>query len=185
LLLPAAARGRIETVELRVESVFPLGFFTVSRRFTLSQRHYVYPRPEGDLPLPEDDLAAIEVPVHLHREGDDFAGTREWQFGESMRHIDWKAVARGQRLMVKQWRGGVSSHFILDTDTLQALPVEARLRQLTRWVVLAERRGSGYELRLPGVTIPPGQGDRHFEKCLRALADAPGAAAQSKSAHPA
>ena len=36
-------------------------------------------------------------------EGDDFAGVRAYVPGESQRHIDWRAVARGQPLMTKQF----------------------------------------------------------------------------------
>jgi uncharacterized protein (DUF58 family) len=48
--------------------------------------------------------------------------------------------------------------------------VEARLSRLTRWVLLAEERGLHYGLRLPGNSIPLGEGFQHRERCLRELA---------------
>ena len=108
--------------------------------------------------------------------GDDFAGTRAYQSGESQRHIDWKAVARGQPLLVKQWAGEADQTLHLDWASLSHLDVEARLSQLTRWVLIAERTGASYGLRLPEITIAPARGDVHFHNCLRALALHPAAA---------
>jgi uncharacterized protein (DUF58 family) len=49
--------------------------------------------------------------------------------------------------------------------------VEARLAQLCRWVLEAERRGMLYGLSLPDAELPPGIGPRHRATCLAALAD--------------
>ncbi|NIN81862.1 MAG: DUF58 domain-containing protein, partial [Pseudomonas stutzeri] len=38
-------------------------------------------------------------------EGDDFAGLREHREGESLRHISWKAYARGKGLLTKTFQG--------------------------------------------------------------------------------
>ena len=108
-------------------------------------------------------------------EGDDFGGVRAWRTGESQRHIDWKAAARGQPLLIKLWSGDADTTVVLDWDTLGDLPPEARLRQLARWIVQAERGGSQYELRLPGGTLPLARGDAHYHACLRRLAEFPGA----------
>jgi transglutaminase-like putative cysteine protease/uncharacterized protein (DUF58 family) len=173
VMLPPRQRGHYQGLTLAVSSLYPLGFFTARRRIRIEQPHYVYPRPEGELPLPADDLSPVETQLNRQAEGDDFIGTREWQRGESMRHVDWKAVARGQRLMVKQWAGGANPYFILDEERLAHLPAEARLKQLARWVVTAERRAAAYELRLRHTTVPLGRGERQMEQCLRRLAEAP------------
>ena len=46
---------------------------------------------------------------------------------------------------------------------------EARLSRLAAWVLAAERRAD-YGLRLPGVELPPGQGERNSAAQLEALA---------------
>lgn len=173
VMLPPRPRGFYRELSLTVSSVYPLGFFVARRRIRIEQPHYVYPSAEGDLPLPADELSPLERQYTQQAEGDDFTGTREWQRGESMRHVDWKAVARGQRLMVKQWAGGANPHFVLNEELLVHLPVEARVKQLARWVVLGERRAAAYELRLRGATVPLGRGERQMEECLRRLAEAP------------
>ena len=90
-------------------------------------------------------------------EGDDYGGVRAWQPGESQRHIDWKAAARGQPLLTKQWTGEADEILRLDWHALAPLGDEARLSQLAKWIVLAERGTAAYELRLPGKRLAPGR----------------------------
>jgi len=91
--------------------------------------------------------------------------------GESQRHIDWKAVARGQALMTKQFTAESDGLLYLDFEAVRRLDdLEARLSQLALWVIEAERARRPYGLRLPLVEIPPSLGEPHLHRCLRALA---------------
>jgi protein-glutamine gamma-glutamyltransferase len=173
LQIPALSRGCFHHLDLTIESLFPLGFFTARSSFNTPVNYYVYPRPDGNLPLPVAFDPARRAAVKARTEGDDFAGVREWQAGESMRHVDWKAAARGHWLLVKQWRGATAAEslfLILDWAQLERLAPEDRLSQLARWVLLAEHHGATYGLRLPGQAIAPARGDVHMHACLRALA---------------
>ena len=38
------------------------------------------------------------------------------------------------------------------------------------WVLLADKQGLQYGLRLPGLEIPPASGPAHKKNCLQALA---------------
>ena len=89
--------------------------------------------------------------------------------GESQRHIDWKAVARGQPLMTKQFAAETKGAVYLDFFELRFADVEEKLSQLTLWVIEAERARQPYGLRLPGIEISPALGQMHFHSCLRAL----------------
>jgi uncharacterized protein (DUF58 family) len=102
-------------------------------------------------------------------EGDDFAGVRGYVHGESQRHIDWKAVARGQPLMTKQFTARAEGVVHLDFSALHYSDPEEKLSQLALWVIEAERAQRPYGLRLPGAEIPPGIGQSQFHQCLRAL----------------
>ena len=176
LSMRALVRGRHEAIDVQISTLFPLGFFTAQRVLTVAQPHIVYPRPEGSLPLPPSSVPAPHRRDGLRVAGDDFAGTRAYQTGESQRHIDWKAVARGQPLLIKQWAGEADQTLHLDWDDLSQLDIEARLSQLARWVLLAERSGASYSLHLPQLSISPSRGDAHFHACLRALALYPASA---------
>lgn len=166
----ARQRGCFHELPLRLASLFPLGFFTARRRIALAQTHYVYPAPTGTAPLPRALAPTLQPRDGTRIAGDDFGGVRAWRPGESQRHIDWKAAARGQPLLTKQWTGEADDILRFAWDDLPSLGVEARLSQFARWIVLAERGASTYALHLPGETIPASRGDAHYHRCLRALA---------------
>ncbi len=166
----AEGRGRFETVTAQLSTLYPLGFFTGFRTITVRQPFFIYPAPEGSLPLPRSFDPAPRSRDGLRVEGDDFAGTRQYQPGESQRHIDWKAAARGQPLLIKQWAADADETVHLRWSDLSALPYEARLSQLARWIVVAERSGASYGIELPESRFLPDRGDAHFHACLRTLA---------------
>lgn len=170
LLATAPARGIYRTFDLHLESRYPLGFFTARQRVVLPHTYVVYPKPRGEHPLPVSLVPAVEAVDGQTAEGDDFSGVRSWREGESQRHIDWKAVARGQPLYTKQWAGNVGQTVWLEWDLLPGMGTEDRLGQLARWVLAAERSGVRYGLRVPGAEQPLGNGEVHQHRCLRALA---------------
>ena len=167
----AVQRGSFDTLPVRLESRFPLGFFTARRKVQLAAPHCVYPAPAGSRPLPVSLAPARTGRDGTRTEGDDFGGVRAWRTGESQRHIDWKAAARGQPLLIKQWSGDADATVLLDWESLADLTPEARLSQLARWVVQAERGGCQYALRLPGLSLPSTRGEAHYHACLRCLAE--------------
>jgi uncharacterized protein (DUF58 family) len=170
LRFPARQRGEHKVETLCLTSAYPLGFIRFLKRFTSSQSYLVYPKPAGDVRLPASSThRGGSRPLTDFGEGDDFAGVRAYVPGESQRHIDWRAVARGQPLMTKQFTAEVEGVAYLDFSALRTADVEEKLSQLALWVIEAERARRPYSLRLPGTEIPPGVGQSHFHQCLRAL----------------
>jgi uncharacterized protein (DUF58 family) len=166
----ARHRGEYRIEALDLTSCYPLGFVRASRRFVSDQTYLVYPKPAGNpqLPTSRSHFAASWVQQGVGY-GDDFAGVRAYVRGESQRHIDWKAVARGQPLMTKQFAAETRGAVCLDFFELRFADVEQRLSQLALWVIEAERARQPYRLRLPGTEIFPALGQMHFHYCLRAL----------------
>lgn len=170
LPVPTAQRGWLRIERFTVFTSFPLGLFHCWAWIHPDWRVLVYPRPAPPgLPPPPtrtDTGGALDAD-----HGDaDFSGLRNYRDGDSPRHIAWKVFARDESLMVKQYAGtDVTSHW-LDYDSLDQLHPEARLSQLTRWVLDADARGEAFGLRLPGLCIEPDIGPAHRERCLRALA---------------
>jgi uncharacterized protein (DUF58 family) len=165
-------RGRLMLKRVAVTTIYPLGFFRSWRYETTDAFCLVFPLPEGSLPLPVGPAAAAELAGGTGLGGDDFAGTRPYQSGESQRHVDWRAVARGQPLLVKQFAGAGSRRVWLEYEALLATrDVEVRLSQLSEWIVEAEREGYFYGLRLPGFVAEPSRGNLHYQRCLSALAE--------------
>ena len=149
---------------------FPLGLFRAWAHVHLKQSYLVYPHPAGINQLPADSLYKLKVTGDQGVGADDFAGLRQYHAGDSLRHIHWKAAARQQGLLTKQFGGDRSEELWLEWDSLPDVPLEQRLSILTRWVLLAEREGKSYGLRLPDLVLEPDHGGSHRHQCLKALA---------------
>jgi uncharacterized protein (DUF58 family) len=170
LRFPARQRGEHTAGTLCLTSAYPLGFIRFLKKFSSSQTYIVYPRPAGDVRLPSSLVQRQDGrPLMDLGEGDDFAGVRAYVHGESQRHIDWRAVARGQPLMTKQFTAESEGVVYFDFSALHSASVEERLSQLALWVIEAERARRPYGLRLPSVEFRPGVGQSHFHECMRAL----------------
>ena len=164
-------RGHHILGRFTIASRFPLGLFRAWAHVHLMQSYLVYPRPAAIHQLPADSLYKLEVTGDQGVGTDDFAGLRQYHVGDSLRHIHWKAAARQQGLLTKQFGGDRSEELWLDWNNLPEMPLEQRLSILTRWVLLAEREGKSYGLRLPELVLEPGRGVSHRHHCLKALAE--------------
>jgi uncharacterized protein (DUF58 family) len=171
LAVPAPRRGRVALGRVMLETRFPLGLFRAWSYLEPDARCLVYPRPERS-PLPPYSGEAAAGTLHAPTPGsDDFAGLRGYQRSDSPRHIAWKAVARSDKMLTKQFAGEAAAELWLDARLLPSgLPLEQALSRLAGWVLAADRAGAHYGLRLPGIEIAPGRGDAHRAACLQALA---------------
>lgn len=170
--LAAPRRGRLQAPRCRVATRYPLALFYAWSPWVEADRHcIVYPRPaEPDQVTRRSGAQDGDGTGGGGRGGDDFTGLREYRPGDSLRHVHWKAVARGQGWHTKEFGGGGVGRSWLDWTPLDGFDPETRLSILTRWVLDAERDGDRYGLRLPGRVIEPGSGEAHERACLTALA---------------
>ena len=171
LAVPASRRGWLPLGRVMLETRFPLGLFRSWSYVEPDARCLVYPRPEPS-PLPPSAAATAAGGMRSPAAGnDDFSGLRGYQLSDSPRHVAWKAVARSDDMLTKQFTGEAAAELWLDWQQLPAsLGAEQRLSRLCAWVLAAERAGLTYGLRLPGAEFAPGHGDAHRAACLEALA---------------
>lgn len=167
--VPSVRRGYLDAPAFTLASDYPLGLFrTWSRRLPLALRCLVYPRPAAAPLTPRADDAAGGG-TGASNEPHDFAALRAFRAGDSPHHIHWKAVARGQGLLTKQFAGSAGAPRWLDWDRV-AGDDEARLAALARGVLDAHAAAAVFGLRLRDCTFAPAQGEAHRAQCLRALA---------------
>jgi uncharacterized protein (DUF58 family) len=171
LAAPAAQRGWLPLGRVMLETRFPVGLFRAWSYVEPEARGLVYPHPEpSPLPAFAADDSAGQARASA-RGNDDFSGLRVYQRSDSPRHVAWKAVARTEEMLTKQFHGESAAQLWLDWASLApSLDVETRLSRLTGWVLAAEASGALYGLRLPGTEIAPERGDAHRAACLEALA---------------
>jgi uncharacterized protein (DUF58 family) len=171
LPVPATQRGWLPLGRVMLETRFPLGVFRAWSYVEPEARCLVYPRPEHSaLPAPNAEAArgALRSPMPGN---DDYAGLRTYQLSDSPRHVAWKAVARSDEMLTKQFTGEAAAELWLEWNRLSpSMGAEQRLSRLAGWVIAAERAGINYGLRLPGAEIEPAHGEAHHNACLTALA---------------
>jgi len=170
LPVPTARRGYVILPRLSLSTRYPGNLFRAWSWVHMEARCLVYPEPAPRgraLPSGEEELGARSV---RNREDDDFVGLREATRTDPPRRLAWKAFARNEQLLAKEFAGGADRPCLFDFDSLGGLEVEARLSQLTRWCLDAAETGLSFGLILPERSIPLGSGERHLHGCLEALA---------------
>jgi len=171
LPVPASRRGGLDLDRVKLETRYPLGLFRAWSTVRPAYRCLVYPRPEK-FPLPPSSPDASQGSRQATAQGtDDFSSLRTYQLADSPRHVAWKAVARSEDMLTKQFSGDASAELWLDWGQMPlSLELEAKLSRIAGWVLAAEAGGLRYGLRFPGTEIAPAHGDAHRTACLTALA---------------
>ncbi|MDR2017008.1 MAG: DUF58 domain-containing protein [Burkholderiales bacterium] len=172
LTKPTYRRGRLPMGRLTVATEAPLGLWRAWSYVHFPLEGLVFPAPEVAPPsLPQG--VDPQGGTGMGRVGnEDLAGLREYQRGDPLQRVAWKAVARGVGWYTKAFEGGEGRHFIhLDYSSLPgALDTEMRLSRLTAWVLLCEREGRPFALTLPQASLPLRKGVAHSEEALTLLA---------------
>jgi len=170
LYLHAGRRGRMAPGRLVIETVFPFGICRAWSLIDLSISCLVYPRPvECDL----DWLLASQQQsgnTTITRGNDDFHSLREYQRGDSLKHVAWKNFARGQGMFTKEYSSNVDNRIWLRWDMFPDLGTEDRLSRLCYCVLKLDSVGLDYGLELPGIRLPPAKGGEHHARVLATLA---------------
>lgn len=169
--IPAARRGLLRPGRLTLFTRYPLGIYYAWAYLELDMQCIVYPRPAPPgLPLPPAGSNA-GVGALRGQGQEDFAGLRQYHPGDSPRHIAWKAAARDQGLLTKQFSGRADTELWLEWRELPPhMDLEEKLSCMARWVLDAHSRGMSFGLRLPGRTVELASGDAQRKRCLEALA---------------
>lgn len=162
-------RGWLRPGRLLVQTFYPLGLMRAWTWIDLDMAALVYPRPiAGPRPVTDDGHAEQGVRT-LKKGSDDFYGFRDYRSGDNLRHVLWRAYAKGQPLQSKQFaETQVQSHW-LNYDACEG-DREHRLGVLCYWVLELERSGEVFGLQLPGTALAPDSGVEQRERALRMLA---------------
>jgi uncharacterized protein (DUF58 family) len=171
LYSPTQKRGWHSCSKIELSSTYPLGLFRAWSVLRFDAKALVYPKPAKEIvAFPENAGTQNQLQGSTKSGYDEFYGLKEYQNGDSIRHIHWKAFAKGLGLLSKQYSGETFAQLWLNYDAAPGHDTEQRLSQLCRWLVDADKAGLHYGFILPGVRIEPSSGTLHFKKCLEALA---------------
>lgn len=190
-------RGRFVIKDFELSTKFPFGFFRHRRRLAAKETELiVFPNVEQVVP------GAIAMPLDMgsrtadkRGSGQDLLSMREYQANDDLRRIDWKATARAQHLIVREYAAEDERKVTVYFDT--RMPAETKKKMTLRERIDAENAGieanrsprfesavsqaaaivahfcnTDAEVRLvtPDETGEFGTGSRHLIECLRRLA---------------
>ena len=125
LWLHARRRGIYALRGWRAASDFPLGVLRAWRDYLQPGRLVVVPAftPLTHLELGRGRTGAANAHAPRRKgEADEFCGNRPFREGDPVRHINWRATARMQDLMVREWHAQplLRAGIILDTRATNA-----------------------------------------------------------------
>lgn len=118
--VPSLPRGSYELTELNIVSGDVFGFVKRMKRFSITDRFLVLPSyvrldnwsAEGGL-----RHGQVSVSKRIAEEITSVAGVRDYQYGDRLSQIHWKASARGQGLKTKEFELRTASQFAILLDT--------------------------------------------------------------------
>lgn len=171
-------RGLHPVPPFTAETRFPLGTFRVWTVWRPAAKVLVYPSPEPHPPsLPPGEPRA-DAPqlagVRTHQAGQ-YDGIRAYRRGDPLKMVVWKKVARAEaagsdNLYSRDAQQAQRQELWLDAQHCGLPEHEARLSRLCAWVLMADKLGLDYGLRVAGRSIAPSQGEAHKRQCLELLA---------------
>ncbi|GAA4357402.1 DUF58 domain-containing protein [Kangiella marina] len=170
IYLSTERRGLLDVPRIACTTMFPFGIFEAWSWVRTPYQILVYPKP---LPCPEPLIASssgIEEGQTREKGSEDFQSLRDYQAGDPIKQVMWKAYARERGLYSKEFEDYVGEHHTLTWDSVAHYDKELAISYLTDAVLAAEDSQNVYGLELPQQTIAKGQGAEHLHSCLKALA---------------
>lgn len=171
LSVPTEQRGIQTLGRVTVTSTYPLGLWRTWCYIHSSETATVYPQPESSPPpLPSHSIAEQGENQRNASQGD-ISGLRNYQEGDALSSVAWKAAARGQGLFVKTFEeenAGGETHLSLSatgqTDT------EQQLSRLAAWIIVADSAQIDYAFDVADTNLPAACGPKQREQALSTLA---------------
>jgi uncharacterized protein (DUF58 family) len=174
----ATRRGEASFDALRVWTTFPFGLARKSVLFGLPQnvvqRLVVRPLPA---PVGRDELDRMagepqrgSVARAVAGAPDEFHTLREFSEGDSQRHVSWRASARTDTLLVRQFSAVASSRVWVELDLAGQTRDEAEgaIRRAAGLLLAASGKGAAVGLLVPrsGLVAHPRTGRAHLESLM-------------------
>ncbi|MEY4615146.1 MAG: hypothetical protein RJB66_106 [Pseudomonadota bacterium] len=166
-------RGLHPYPTLIAQTTFPLGLLRSWKILRPQEKLLVFPARKGSLQLPpQGELGPDESNLHRRSpdHGQDFLGHRPYQSFDSLRHIDWKAYARHQKLNVKLFETeNQGSQLLSWRQTNQRESPELRISQLSQWIDVCRRKKLKFVLETPRGKSSADSSHEHAIECLTQL----------------
>ncbi|HSU45044.1 MAG TPA: DUF58 domain-containing protein [Casimicrobiaceae bacterium] len=176
LAVAVPSRGRVALGRVTLSSTQPLALWRGFAYVHFPLSGIVYPAPEASPPPLPAGAHGLDARAEGRGDESDLAGLRDYQRGDPLQRVAWKAVARGAGWFSKAFEGTAAGGPVMFewSQLPRELDTEARLSRLAAWVLAAERATRPFALSVPGTMLPAASGGEHRRRVLTALALYPG-----------
>ena len=166
-------RGIARIEELKVYSSFPFGFFTREEIFPLNLEVLVFPRIY-DVKSRVFEILEMKSSGSFESKkpgtGGDFLRLREYQEGEPISQIHWKASRHDDELYTKVFSGPGTGEIVLTERDLKESDPESRIDELASLAEHFLKSGFAVGIEYGDLKIRPDYGEAQRIKILRSLA---------------
>ena len=174
LFVPETTRGKVRLPRFTVETSYPLGIFRAWSYVDLDQTTLCYPRPIASelqhfSAVDNEDNEYLDNSASKKRGVDNFDELKNYEMGDAISRIDWKAYAKGNGLLVKTFTEQASKEIWLNEQNFSG-DLETRLSQMCYWVLELSSNNHRFGMILGSETLGPDSTDAHTKKCLETLA---------------
>jgi len=163
-------RGVLDAGRFRLYTEFPSGLFITWTWIDLSMSCLVYPAPDSNTELPIYDHSDNGDNDCAGRGVENFSHLRKYQQGDNLSRVSWKAAAKNDELLSKEFIGSKPVSYWINWQEIPARGTEHRLSIMATLIIHAENHQQHYGIKLPEQQIAPDFGHQHFHRCLSALA---------------
>ncbi|MGM0418508.1 MAG: DUF58 domain-containing protein [Thermodesulfobacteriota bacterium] len=167
-------RGIYEYPEIIVSSHYPYGIFNSWTYLMPPEKQIVWPKPANravsvtQLKNMQEENSKNAI---KNKHEDEFKGLREYEKGDSIKRISWKAYSRGMGLLIKDFSTELKNEEVnILWDKINIKDTETKLSVICKTILDLESSDIKYGLKIPGFEIKPSQGLRHKNYCLEILA---------------
>jgi uncharacterized protein (DUF58 family) len=169
IFFTAPHRGQQPLPRIILESTYPFGLLRAWKVFTSVTEILIFAERKGSPNFPRDSITGEGT----QNQGL-FRDHRIFQSADPLGRIDWKASARRQEILVKNFEEPEKPtlHFSWD-QTKHLGNHEDRISQLALWIDQAEKTGHTYSLSVVLRDVPPSKGLLHWRECQGILAQLP------------
>ncbi len=163
-------RGLFEIPRMVCSSIFPFGIFQVWSWFRAPYKVLVYPKPlQPPVALFHSEIGDEEG-AQSQKGSEDFYSVKEYQTGEPIKQVIWKAYARDRGLLIKEFEDKVGEQKLFTWSSVAHYEKELALSYLCYELVNAEKKGIDFGLQMPSEILELSQGKKHLHACLEVLA---------------
>ena len=174
----AGRRGLQTPGRLRLQTTAPLGLFVCWTLWEPPRPQPIYPArrpgPVAETPWPASSDTAATSASQLAAGSDDWDDLRPHRPQDGLARLAWKSLAQGRGRQTKTFADATPAVGLL--TPAPGLPPERALEHLSAEIWRRSKAGEAYGLALGGMQLAPSTGPEHRDRCLLALALAPGAA---------